>query len=101
MPWQPISPSLESKFDGVYHAIKQQLNARTPELETTGGVRFVAEAKETMDGRQFISLPHSNRIYENDWGFTANSMGMDGQRMAQYSVPLDQWVRTLNECGHS
>ena len=96
MPRQSISPPLNSTFDRVYQAIAQQPNARTPELETIRGVRFVAEAKEATDGRRFVSLPHSNRIYECDWGFIANSMGKDGQRIGQYSVPLDQWVRSLS-----
>jgi hypothetical protein len=95
MPRHPVSPPLKSTFEGVYQTIAQQPNARTPELETTGGVRFVAEAKATTDGRRFVSLPHSNRIYEDDWGFTANSMGKDGQRIGQYAVPLDEWVRSL------
>ena len=97
MPRQTISPPLKLTFNRVYQAIAKQPNARTTELETTGGVRFCAEAKETADGRRFVSLPHSNRIYEGDWGFTANSMGKDGQRIAQYSVPLDQWARTVPE----
>jgi hypothetical protein len=95
MPRQSISPPLESTFDRVYQTIAQQPNACTPELETTRGVRFFAEAKQATDGRRFVSLPHSNRIYEDDWGFTANSMGKDGQRIGQYSVPLDRWVRSL------
>jgi hypothetical protein len=93
-----MTPPLNLTFDHVYQTIRQQPNARTPELETTGGVRFFAEAKEAVDGRQFVSLPHSNRIYEHDWGVTANRMGKNGQRIAQYSVPLDQWVRTVPEC---
>ena len=97
MPRRPISPPLKSTFDRVYQAIAQRPRARTPELETTRRhVRFFAEAKETTDGRRFVSLPHSNRIYEDDWGFTTNSMGNGGQRIGQYSVPLDQWVRSLS-----
>jgi hypothetical protein len=95
MPRHPLSPPLKSTFERVYQAIAQQPNDHTPELVTTGGVRFVAEAKEATDGRRFVSLPHSNRIYEEDWGFTANSMGKDGQRIGQYAVPLDEWVQSL------
>ena len=95
MPRHPLSPPLKSTFEHVYQAIAQRPAKRTPELVTTGGVRFVAEAKETMDARRFVSLPHSNRIYEEDWGFTANSMGKDGQRIGQYAVPLDKWARSL------
>ena len=95
MPRHPLSPPLNSTFERVYHAIARQPSKRTPELVTTGGVRFVAEAKEATDGRLFVSLPHSNRIYEEDWGFTANRMGNDGQRIGQYAVPLDEWVQSL------
>jgi hypothetical protein len=95
MPRHLLSPPLKSTFERTYEALGQQPNKRTPELVTTGGVRFVAEAKETTDSRRFVSLPHSNRIYEEDWGFTANSMGKDGQRIGQYAVPLDEWVQSL------
>lgn len=90
-----INPPLTRTFDEVYQAIARQPAAQTPELTTTGGVSFSAEAKVTQDGRQFISLPHNNRIYEHDWGYMANSMGNDGQRIGQYSVPLDQWAARL------
>lgn len=95
MPRHPLSPPLQSTFENVYLAVARQPNRRTPELVTTGGGRFVAEAKETTDGRRFVFLPHSNRIYEEDWGFTANKMGKDGQRIGQYAVPLDKWARSL------
>jgi len=94
MPRHSISPRLKSTFERVYRVIMQQPNDRTAELVTTGGVPFFAESKETTDGRRFISLPHNNRIYEEDWGFTANRMGKDGQRIGQYAVPLDKWVRS-------
>jgi hypothetical protein len=90
-----LSPPFKSTFEDVYRAITRQPDARTPELETTGGVGFIAEAKTAKDGRRFISLPHNNRIYEHDWGYQANSMGKVGQRIGQYSVPLDKWVRSL------
>src|SRR6266700_8065328 len=79
-------------FDEVYLAIQEQ-SGQTPELRTTGGVPFVAEAKLARDGRRFIALPHSNRIYESDWGRATNQMAGGGQRIRQYSVPLDSWVR--------
>ena len=53
MPRQSISPPLKSTVDRVYQTIAQQSNARTPELETTRGVRFFAEAKQATDGRRF------------------------------------------------
>ena len=90
-----IDPPLNTTFNEIYQAILNQPGAQTPELRTTGGVPFAAEAKEAMDGRRFISLPHNNRIYEHDWGYMSNSMGKDGQRIGQYSVPLDQWVSEL------
>ena len=91
-----IEPKLRTSFEDVFEAISRQPNKRSPQLVTTGklgkpGVPFVAEAKNAQDGRPFISLPHNNRIYENDWGFRTNSMGNDGQRIGQYAIPLDQW----------
>jgi len=88
-----ISPPLESTFDQVYQCIAAQPGQRTAPLQTTGGVGFVAEAKTAGDGRRFISLPHNNRIYEHDWGYTSNGMGKNGQRIGHYSVPLDEWAR--------
>lgn len=82
-------------FDDVYKAIKMQPNSQTPELLTTGGVPFVAEAKLTQDYRRFISLPHNNRIYEDDWGSRSNSMGKEGQRIGHYSKPIDDWASKL------
>ena len=90
-----IHPPLRMTFDYVYRSISQQPSSRTPELFTTGGVRFEAEAKCTRDGRRFISLPHSNRIYEDDWGYVSNSMGKDGQRIGHYSIPIDDWATGL------
>ena len=90
-----IAPPLRNKFNNIYAAIESQLNASTPQLQTTGGVEFIAEAKTTRDGRHFISLPHNNRIYEDDWGYTSNDMGNDGQRIGQYSVPIDHWASLL------
>jgi len=88
-----INPPHQKSFDDVYAAIHGQVQHKTPDLRTTGkGVSFIAEAKIAGDGRKFISLPHDNRIYKGDWDFTSNSMGIDGQRIAQYSVPLDQWT---------
>ena len=90
-----IDPPLKMSFDDIYKAISRQPKSQTPELFTTGGVCFTAEAKYTQDGRRFISLPHNNRIYENDWGFRSNHMGKAGQRVGQYAVPIDEWARRL------
>jgi len=95
MPRDLINPPLTKTFNDVYEAIKAQPAAQTHGLVTTGGVPFSAEAKITQDGRRFISLPHNNRIYEGDWGYMTNSMGNDGQRIGQYSVPLNQWATPL------
>lgn len=90
-----IRPSLGVSFDYVFLSISRQSGMQTPKLETTGHVFFVAEAKHTHDGRRFISLPHSNRIYETDWWFRSNCMGKDGQRIGQYAIPIDEWAKRL------
>jgi hypothetical protein len=87
-----INPPLKLCFKDVYRAISEQPKSQTPQLLTTGDVPFVAEAKCTHDGRLFISLPHNNRIYENDWGYRSNNMGKDGQRIGHYSKPIDDWA---------
>ena len=89
------NPPLKMDFNDVYEVISKQPKAQTPKLLTTGGVTFIAEAKCTNDGRRFISLPHNNRIYENDWGYRSNSMGKDGQRIGHYSIPIDDWANKL------
>jgi hypothetical protein len=88
-----VSPPLELTFDRVYQLVAACAGQRTPPLQTTGGVQFVAQASVARDGRRFISLPHNNRIYEHDWGYSSNSMGKDGQRIGHYSAPLDEWAR--------
>jgi len=92
----PIDPPLKRSFGDVFEAIQRQADSKTPELLTSGNhVPFVAEAKRTRDGRRFISLPHSNRIYELDWGFGVNNMGKDGQWIGQYAVPIDKWAQSI------
>ena len=88
-----VSPPLQSTFNDIYERIEALPGQHTPVLQTTGGVEFIAEAKVAKDGRRFISLPHNNRIYEVDWGYSSNTMGKDGQRIGHYSVPLDRWIR--------
>lgn len=90
MPRDLMNSPLKKTFDEVYQAIATQPAAQTRELTKTDGVQLSAEAKNAQDGQRFISLPHNNRIYEGGWGYVANSMGNDGQRIGQYSVPLDQ-----------
>jgi hypothetical protein len=86
-----MSPPLKCSFSIVYNAIKAMPNHRVHGLVTTGGVQFDVEANVTRDGREFIDLPHNNRIYQGDWGFQTNNMGKDGQRIGQYARPLDEW----------
>jgi hypothetical protein len=88
----PIEPNLTASFDEIYTALRVQPNRSSPELLTTGNTPFIAIASITNDGRRFINLPHNNRIYQDDWGFMNNSMGHEGQRIGQYSVPLDEWL---------
>ncbi len=57
-------------------------------LFTTGEVEFDVITKKTRDGRRFLALPHSNRVYEDDWGYRCNSMGKDGQRIGQFCLPI-------------
>lgn len=90
-----ILPPLRLSFDDVFEAISKQPKSQTPELLTTGHVLFVAQAKRTRDDRRFISLPHSNRIYEDDWGYRSNGMGKDGQRIGQYAISIDEWAKKL------
>jgi hypothetical protein len=90
-----IHPPLRLSFDDVFEVISKQPKSQTPELLTTGHVLFVAQAKRALDGRRFISLPHSNRIYEDDWGYRSNGMGKDGQRIGQYAISIDVWARRL------
>lgn len=94
VPRKTINPPLKLIFSQVYQAIIRH-GGQTPVLLTTGGVQFVAKAKQTRDGRVFISLPHNNRIYADDWGYRTNSMGKNGQWIAHYSVPLDEWAQGL------
>ena len=91
---RPIDPPLNCSFDEAYRAIKQLPFGTVKGLKTTGkGVAFDATARTTGDGRPFINLPHNNRIYEGDWGYTTNRMGKDGQRIGQYARPIDEWCK--------
>ena len=82
-------------FERACATIAAQPARRTPQLETTGGKPFPAEAKVAKDGRRFICLPHDNRIYESDWGTRHQQYGKDGQRIGHYSVPIDDWARRV------
>ena len=92
---KPMDPPLQCPFDQIYQAIQNLPSQRVIGLVTTGGVSFEAKASVTRDGRKFINLPHSNRIYRDDWGFRNNRMGKDGQRIGQYARPLDEWCAAL------
>lgn len=80
---------VQTSFDEIYNYISAQPSAILGNLHTTGGIEFECEAKVTRDNRRFISLPHGNRIYESDWGYYFNDMGKDGQRVGQYSIPIN------------
>jgi hypothetical protein len=87
-----MQPPLKHSFEQIFQAVKSQPGNTVRNLETTGkGILFDATAKITRDGREFIALPHNNRIYEGDWGYSHNSMGKDGQWIGQYARPLDEW----------
>ena len=94
-----MSPPLKCSFAQVYAAVKAMTNRQVAGLVTTGGVQFDAGADVTRDGREFINLPHNNRIYQADWGFMTNSMGKDGQRIGHYARPLDEWCLSRNRSG--
>jgi hypothetical protein len=57
--WRVIRPKPE------IGKLATQPPGRTPQLETTGGTPFTAEAKVARVGRQHIA-PHANQIYESD-----------------------------------
>lgn len=82
--------TIQTTFDEIYDFINSQPAAALAGLYTTGGKAFECEAKLTRDKRRFISLPHNNRIYQNDWGFYFNDMGKDGQTIGQYSKPINE-----------
>ena len=88
MPHQRIE-EIQTSFDAVFTFIDSQPNSMISGLLSTGDKPFTCEARFANDGRRFIHLPHSNRIYKNDWGFYFNSMGESGQRIGQYSVPIN------------
>jgi len=95
-----MDPLLKCTFSQVYNTLKRLPGETVEGLRTTGkgikkGIKFSATADVTLDGREFINLPHNNRIYEGDWGYTTNSMGKDGQRIGQYARPLDDWCDNL------
>jgi hypothetical protein len=90
-----ILPPLKLSFDEVFEAISKQPKSQTPELLAAGHALFVAQAKRTRDGRRFIALPHSNRIYEDDWGFQTNGMEKDGHRIGPFASSIDNWAKRL------
>ncbi|MFT7562176.1 MAG: hypothetical protein ACI93R_004111 [Flavobacteriales bacterium] len=79
---------IDSPFNDVFDWVDSTGGLNN--LVSAGGVEFYVSAEMTGDGRRFLSLPHSNRVYEGDWGFRNNSMGKDGQRIGQYCLPLHQ-----------
>jgi hypothetical protein len=80
---------ISTNFNEIFEFIYNEPKATLLNLETSGGVAFSCIAKTTRDNRRFIDLPHNNRIYEADWGYYFNDMGKDGQRVGQYSIPIN------------
>lgn len=80
---------IQTTFQEIYSFIEGLPGSKISNLLTTGGVIFEASAKITRDGRKYISLPHNNRIYKDDWGYRYNSMGKDGQRIGHYSISIN------------
>lgn len=81
---------IQTDFDQIFEFIVGSPDATLSDLMSTGNTPFSCQAKRTRDNRKFISLPHNNRIYKNDWGYYFNDMGKDGQRIGQYSIPINQ-----------
>ena len=88
-------PQSMATFDQIYTMLLQ-CRGKECTLMTTGGVEFVATAataqRVNLPDKRFISLPHNNRIYSCCWGNQSNHMGNEGQRIGQYSRPLDEWA---------
>lgn len=82
-----------SNFDEAFKAISSQPHERVTGLKTTGGVIFDAYAKTSPRVGKFILLPDNNRIYPCCWGNTNNHMGKEGQRIGQYTRPIDKWCQ--------
>lgn len=91
MPRRQMNPPLKCSFAQVYDAIAASPDQSITGLSTTGGVVFRAQALKAQDGRKYIALPHNNRIYQPDWGYTTDHMGKEGQRIGHYARPLDEW----------
>ncbi len=89
-----MDPPPKCSFEQVFEKILNQSKNEIGGITTTGGVKFSAKAKYTQKGEPYISLPHNNRIYSCCWGNTNNHMGKEGQRIGQYSKPLDEWCQT-------
>ncbi len=90
-----MDPPPKCTFHQIYQSIRKHPDYQAIGLVTTGGVSFIAKASLTRDGREFINLPHNNRIYSGDWGYINNSMGKEGQRIGHYARPLDEWCANL------
>jgi signal transduction histidine kinase len=92
-----IDPPLKCSFDQIYDMLLLQNERKISGLFTTGDKRaeFQAEAKETDEVGKFILLSHGNRIYPCCWGNRVNHMESGGQRIGQYSRPLDNWCSDL------
>lgn len=90
-----VDPPLKCTFEQMYECMKNLPNKKITNLQTTRGIVFEAMAAESVEVGIFIQLPHNNRIYPCCWGNQTNHMGKDGQRIGQYSRPLDQWCNGM------
>ena len=71
-----------------YSPIPVRLMISISSENTCQDVHF-AIASESSEVGKFIQLPYNNRISPCCWGNQTNHMGKDGQRIGQYSIPLD------------
>lgn len=88
-----IKPALTCTFDQVYECLLNSPDKKVTNLLTSRGNLFVAVAAESSVVGKFIQLPYNNRIYPCCWGNQTNHMGKEGQRIGQYSTPIDQWCK--------
>ncbi len=90
-----IKQALNCTFDQVYECLLNSQDKMVTNLKTSRENTFFAIAAESSEVGKFIQLPQKNRIYPCCWGNQTNHMGKDGQRIGQYSIPLDQWCKDM------
>ena len=60
-------------------------------LFTTDNTEFEAEAKYSEKKGSLFRYRIVIEFILDDWGFRNNHYGVEGQRINQYSKPLDEW----------